>query len=253
MRFFAWSSLVLLVGCGSVPTTTADGGVPPGDAPMGNGSAELSLGTTSSWIHQGESLTVPFTVTATGATGALVVHASCLPAGVTAADVNVAAGGGEGTLTLIAAGGAAPGAKADVSVEVHAGTEVADVASLTLETAGAAGDPDTTWGTDGARALTVRDPAGTAPGNAVPTDIAVYPATLADHAGEVVVGGLVYDAAGTDTARRPFVARFKPDGSLDTSFGETTSSGRRGYYIFNDREMTGCRIAIDSMGRIVVG
>ena len=223
------------------------------DAPVGNGSADLSLATTSSWIHQGEILTVPFTVTTSGATGALTVHASGLPAGVTAEDVTVAAGGGDGALKLIAVSAAAVGARADVSVEVHADGDLADAATLTLKTAGAAGDPDTTFGSDGARALTVRDPAGTAPGLAFPTDIAVYPADLGDHAGEVVVAGTVYDAAGTDTSRRPFVARFKTDGSLDTSFGETTANGRRGYYIINDREMVSTRIAIDSMGRIVVG
>jgi hypothetical protein len=216
-----------LAGCvGDDPSTT-----PATDAGAAAGSGTMAISVARTWIHQGETIPVAFNVTRTAA-GPLVVRAAALPAGVTAAEVQVD-DTGRGSLALVASGDAPAGVSSEASIELVSGSSPVDRKPMAIKIAGPPGDLDTTFGSGGKRTLQIRHPDGTpgiGPGNAWADSVAMYPASSGAHAGKIVVGG-------RSTASPPpalgsvlaYVARFNADGTLDTSFGEPAQAGKRGY------------------------
>jgi uncharacterized delta-60 repeat protein len=232
---------------------TADGGA-SGDGASDVGSASLALDVAKTWIHRNETVPLAFDVSRVGNPGALVVRAVGLPGGVTAADVTVDATN-KGSLELKAATDTTIVAKTEVSIELVAGTKVLDKKTLVVRIAGAAGDADTGFGTSGVATVTMRDPAGgSGNGSAWPESMAIYPQSLGANAGKIAVVGRVTTAADQSGRRYVFVARFNTDGTVDTTFGEPTSTGKSGYRILDIvfYEGGGTSLAVDSLGRIAI-
>lgn len=226
-------------------TEHPDAGSP--DAPDVPVTSTLVLGKDGSWIHQGEKIDVPFTVTGV-VSGTWRVRARKLPAGVVATDVDASAG----AIAIQADANVPAGISADLDVELVVGERVADAKPFRLRIAGPAGDLDTTWGVSGVRTLSIRNPENPAvPGSSYANAIAVYPKSAGPNAGKVVIGGGVHSNDDLSGTRRIFVARFDEDSTPDTTFGEPTATGHAAYRILDiDAQLE--EVAIDSLGRIVV-
>ncbi len=234
----------------------------PGSSDGGDGASSsglLTLSQASIWVPQGGSTPLPFTLAWTGAGVPLTLHASGLPAGVTAADVPLAATDTSGSVTFAAASMATQGATAVVTLALLDGTTQLDSKTVSVLVTGAPGSPDLTFngGTSGERTLTVHDPmTPTMPGNSTAQRLALYPPTAGANAGKILVAGTVSTTPFDSSYFDYFVARFNPDGSIDTTFGEVAGSARSGYVLYNPGPastatyVTG--VAPDSMGRVIV-
>jgi uncharacterized delta-60 repeat protein len=237
---------VAFAACGSV-----SGMQPPGGDDDG-GAATLALSAASSWVPQQGSVSIPFTIARTTATGALTVHVDGLPAGVTADDVELDAATSDGELVIAATTSAVLGATTPVMVELEAGTTALDTKSFAVMVSGAPGTVDTTWGDGGHRVLALPDPVvGLGTGNAAARAIAQYPATAGADAGKIVVAADLITSGTTSTStKRIAIARFDVDGTADASFG-----GGTGYVLLDPGDavqLEPAAVAIDSQGRIVV-
>lgn len=156
------------------------------------------------WVPQGSHVDLPFTVNRTSS-GPLTVHATSLPAGVTASDVTLANDESSGALTLSASSTATLGATSAATFELVEAAQIDDEATLTVGVSGVPGTPDTTWGNGGVVTL----PLGDCPTANYVVDI--------DSQGRILAGGTCVES---DTVVDLLIARYLPDtGALDTTFG----------------------------------
>jgi uncharacterized delta-60 repeat protein len=245
-----WSSVAvaLVAACGSVSSKDKPDASVPGDAATG---ASLTLANASRWVPQSSSAQVPFTVARTTSMGDLTVHVTGLPAGVTAADVTVAAGATSGMLTFAATSAASLGVPTDVMVTLADGAKTVDTKQFTVKVSGAPGTLDTTFGTAGRAVISLPDPVvAQTTGTAQPRAMLVYPASAGTNAGKVLIGSTLETTGATSTTKRFAVMRLNVDGSLDTSFGAGL-----GYTLVNPGATKGmfvAGLAFDSQGRIVL-
>ncbi len=247
-------SLLILLGCvngdntgvpdsGSDATTSdvaADTAIPTG--------AKLTLGVPGIWVAQNGQTQVPFTIARNGVNGALTVHATALPNGVTAADATVPDGTTTGTLSVAAGSTSKLGDSVTASIQLLDQTQSEDAQPLLVRVSGAPGTLDTTWGQNGLYSLALSSAT-------VGYSLDVYPATAGADAGKVVVAGTQNTSS---SSVQLVIARLMPDGTLDTTFGTLVADGgttRLGYTLFDPGVTTQTYIQavrIDSMGRVVV-
>jgi uncharacterized delta-60 repeat protein len=247
--------LLITLGCGSVKgsnpdaASTIDGSTTADAAP---GSAALALAKSRRWVPQTGSAQVAFTISrGSDVTGALTVHVANLPTGVTAPDVAVAAGATSGTLVFTGSVSAALGSMTPVNVVLSDATTTYSTQPFTVMVSGAPGTLDTTFGTNGRRTLPLPDPVIAATtGNALGRYVVQYPATGA-NAGRIVVTGELTTSGASSTTKKVAVARFNPDGTLDTSFGGGNGYVLRDYGAAN--VLYPAALALDSQGRIGIG
>ncbi|MGE5183502.1 MAG: hypothetical protein ACM31C_15630 [Acidobacteriota bacterium] len=217
-----------------------------------NPNGTLTLAKASQWVPQNGQKTLAFTV-ARGAdtpTGALAVHVSGLPAGVTAADVPVDASATGGTLTFSADTSAVLGSSTGVDVELVAGSQMLDTKPFTVKVSGAPGTLDTTFGTGGRVVFPLPDPVVAATtGNGYTRAVVQYPASAGADAGKFLVAAELETTGTASTTRKIAVVRLAADGTPDTSFGTA------GYALVDGSPATQfspVSIALDSQLRIVV-
>jgi uncharacterized delta-60 repeat protein len=191
------------------------------------------------WVPQSSQTDVPFSVNRTFA-GALTVHATSLPDGVTAKDVVLSGDEASGSLTLVASSASTLAATSDTTIELLENAQVDDQATITVGVSGLPGTLDTTWGKSGVVTL---PPLGN------PTS--GYVLDVDSHGRVVYASTLVSSNSDVDIV----IARYNTDGSLDTTFGDKQS----GYTLYwpltsaNDKvptEPLGLRV--DSQDRIVM-
>ncbi len=253
MQWFRCVVLVLAaVGCGKVsskPNPDAPGG--GSDAPV-NPNGTLTLAKASQWVPQSGQKTLDFTV-ARGAdtpAGALTVHVSGLPAGVTAADVSVAASATGGTLTFSADTSSTLGSSTGVNVELQAGSQTLDTKPFTVKVSGAPGTLDTTFGTGGRVVFPLPDPVVAATtGNGLTRAVVQYPASAGTDAGKFLIAAELDTTGTATTTRKLAVIRLNADGTTDSSFGTA------GYALIDGSPANAflpVSIALDSQQRIVV-
>lgn len=217
---------------------------------MGNGA--LTLAKPSSWVPQTQSRTVDFTIARDArSTGALTVHVASLPAGVTAADVPVAAGASSGTLTFAADATSTLGSSTSVDVQLLDGATMVDSKPFIVKVSGLPGTVDTTFGTGGKAVVPLPDPAvASATGNSYVRTMLTYPASAGANADKILVGAEIDTTGGTTTTYKGGIIRLNADGSPDTTFG-----GGAGYVLIDGSPANGflpVDLALDSQGRIVV-
>jgi uncharacterized delta-60 repeat protein len=174
--------------------------------------ATLSMCSCVEWVPQGAHVDVPFTVNRTSS-GPLTLHAT-LPADITASDVTLADDASSGTITLSASSTSTLGATGAATFQLLEGTQLDDQATLTVGVSGTPGTLDTTWGSGGVVTL---------PSLGYPT--ASYVIDI-DSRGRIVVGSTVVES---DAVVDLVVARYLPDGTLDTTFGDHPAGTRLGY------------------------
>ena len=229
MRFSSFSLLLSIAGCNALL----------GQHPA---RATLTLGVPFVWVAQNGQLAVPFTIARGDENGALTVHASALPPGVTAPDVTVADGSSNGTLTLFASSASTLGARSPATIDLLHDADIDDEQTLTVGASGLSGSLDTTWGSGGVVTLPLVNPT------------ANYVLDL--DADEIVVAGTLVNS---DADVRLIIARYEPDGSLDATFGDPSGGTRLGYTLFNPGVSTNNLVAtmpvglrVDSQGRVVM-
>ena len=237
------AALVVAIGCGSVSSPGPTG------AP---GAAFLTLAKPSRWVPQNGATPLAFTITrGSMVTGGLTVHVTGLPAGVTAPDVDVASGETAGTVTFAGSTQAALGSSTSVNVTLSDATMTYDTKPFIVKVSGAPGTLDTTFGTNGQRTLPLPDPVIAATsGNAAARYVVQYPATAGANAGKIVIAADLVTSGASSTNKRIAIARFNPDGTVDTSFG-----GGMGYvllYYGGSDALRPVSTALDSQGRIVL-
>jgi len=238
------------VGCGSVSSKPDAGS--PGDGNGSSGNGALALAKPSSWVPQTQSRTVDFTITRDATTtGALTVHVASLPAGVTAADVAVAAGASSGTLTFAADASSTLGSATNVDVQLLDGSKMLDTKPFTVKVSGLPGTLDTTFGNSGKAQVPLPDPAvGGTTGNGYVRAVLTYPASAGANADKILIAVQDNTTGGSTTTAKLAVIRLNADGSPDTTFG-----GGAGYVLLDGSPaniFSPVGIALDSTGRIVV-
>jgi uncharacterized delta-60 repeat protein len=223
----------------------------PADVP-GDGTAILALAKASRWVPQSGSTPLAFTIVrGATVTGALTVHITGLPAGVTAADIDVAASDTTGTIALVGSAQATLGSVTSVDVTLSDTAMTYDTKPFVVKVSGAPGTLDTTFGDSGLRVLPLPDPAiAAATGNAAARSVVQYPATAGADAGKIVIAADLQTSGASSPARRVAVARFNPDGTVDTSFG-----GGKGYVLKDYTDsiyLLPVSVVLDSQNRIVI-
>ncbi len=234
----------------SSSTATDAGSDASSDGQPTTGGASLTLAKTQlSIVQSGAAATLPFTIARGTTTGALVAHATELPAGVTAQDVTVADGASSGTLSFSAGASAALGVVAPVAIALESGTQALDQKNVNVEVTGAPGTLDTTFGTAGIATFSVQFDSAAQP--VAGARVALYTSGL--NVGKIVVAGTV-TVSSTDVEY--VVARLNADGSLDNGFGLPNGGVRLGYQVYSVGVTSGetvlRSIAIDSQDRILV-
>jgi len=201
-----------LAACGGGGSATTPDSAPqpqqpqpgPAPAPAPAASFSFTLDTSKAIVWQGQQATLAVTVQRdAGFTDAIQFSADSLPAGATAAALNVPAGSSTGTLILQAALTAPHSLPTSVTVKGSAGT-VGASKPLTVTVRGAAGDIDTSFGGG-----TLVTPGG------LTDDYVRGVAVQADGKAVVAGFGITTVASGTDF----LLVRYLRDGGLDTSFG----------------------------------
>lgn len=205
----------VLTGCGGGSDSAASpqpgpASPPPAQQPQPDPAPgfAFALDTGKAIVWQGRQASVTLTVQRqAGFGGALQFSVEGLPAGTTAAPLEIAAGATTGTLTLQAGIDAPHSLPTAVTVKASAGTLGASQ-PLTVTVRGAAGDVDTSFG--GGATLTA---------GGLTDDYVRGIAVQADGRAIVVGHGVSTAASGTDF----LLMRYLRDGGLDASFG---SGGR---------------------------
>jgi uncharacterized delta-60 repeat protein len=237
--------VMLAAGCGSVSTKN-DAGVDT----VAPGGATIALEKTTSWVAQGGTTSIGFTITrGTAQNGALTVHVANLPTGVTAPDVDVAAGATAGMVSFSATTASTVGTTTSVDVTLSNASMQLDQHPFDVFVAGAPGTVDTTYGSNGTVSIPLPDPLNpSATGDSLVRAIAQYPASAGANAGKLVAA-IQLETTGTPTSSKKIaIVRLNTDGTLDqtfNTFGYMTLSGTGDRFIPQG-------VAIDSQGRIVV-
>ena len=240
---------VALAGCGSVKAKQPDAAA--GVDAITPGGASLALDKMTSWVAQGGSTNIGFTITrGSSQDGALTVHVANLPAGVTAPDVAVAAGATTGTIVFSATTASTVGSTTSVDVQLSTATSQLDHRGFDVFVAGAPGTLDTTYGTAGVVSIPLPDPLNSSvTGNSYVRAVAQYPASAGANAGKLVAAIEVETTTGTtSTSKQIAIVRLNTDGSLDPSFntlGYMTIAADGDRFIPQG-------VAIDSQGRIIL-
>jgi uncharacterized delta-60 repeat protein len=246
MRFFSVVAVVMAVtACGSV-ASKEDAGVDT----VAPGGASIALEKTTTWVAQNDTATLGFTITrGSSLSGPLIVHVANLPMGVTAADIDVAAGASTGTITFMASTSSTVGATTAVDVTVLEGTRSLDMRPFDVFVAGAHGTIDTTFGTNGKLAIALPDPVVAATsGNGFIRSYYQYPASAGANAGKVLVG-VQLDTTGTaSTDMKAALVRVNADGTLDTTFNTV---GYALLSVTSTNQFLPSGIAVDSQNRIL--
>ncbi len=203
IRLILLALALTVCACGKVSTNADADDATDIDA---GSEAQLSVVVDRMRIRQDGLAMIAIEVTRTNYQGALAVEVTGLPTGVTASPLTLAAGATTGMLSLAATGATVTATPVETTVTATAVDDSGLVATTTssLYVAGLPGSFDTSFSFDGVVLYTVTD--------------REYDATRGmsiDSQGRISVGGV---GQGADPWQG-WVARFLPDGAIDSSFG----------------------------------